>query len=365
MAVRLGEYLVYGEINNTRRYFTSGWIILRRETQEKEAVIRFRLTGDCGEDLRGRRVRFWQHPEDESRIPLYPKESYPDLQLEQIGTTGYVSAAGWVRIMPCSVEEFMRRAHLGEPPPTTWVRRLYLEWYGQNGRVVVEIPDPYIEECVRAPQGRDYESGWRELPCPTPKPEGTPESTGGPDITVIKRDGDDVTLEHVCTSDEEGDRDESSLFTGDLERMLEEQADAVDRKIAGGGSSDDDAQDIEILDYCIEHGGPEDPVLPFITAGGPLPRPEGLGDDEVEAALKDLLARLALINISVDICDHCTPRDCYRMLLGEMLPETAIYRDIIGTGNIMHIGTYDWCKECEREIEEDMRTFEEREKGDL
>lgn len=136
MAFRLGEFVVYGELRNTRHYETFGVIVLRGDAPGQETVLRIELTGNCGRDLQGKFFRFTPGENDKGDAVFRMKE-HRGFQDRQIGPTGTMTAQGWVRTLPCSAAEFMRRAELGEPPPTEWKNRLYLEWYGQNGRVVV------------------------------------------------------------------------------------------------------------------------------------------------------------------------------------------------------------------------------------
>src|SRR5690606_36232644 len=63
----------------------------------------------------------------------------------QIGPTGLITADRQVRVSDCPPEEPYIRCKLDEPPPMAWKPCLTLEWYSQNGRVLVELVDPEIE----------------------------------------------------------------------------------------------------------------------------------------------------------------------------------------------------------------------------
>ena len=54
MAYRLGEHVLCGEIFNTSNYSTHGYLVLRGT----DHAVSLQLTGNCGEDLRGRNIRF-------------------------------------------------------------------------------------------------------------------------------------------------------------------------------------------------------------------------------------------------------------------------------------------------------------------
>ncbi len=119
---------------NAHRFSTRGRLLLRGA----EMPVMFELTGAPSSDLCGRTLEFEipandHEPSDEDRRLAY------DLRPHQIGVTGEMTAARKVRTFDCSNEEFIRRSKLGEPPPTRWEDCLYLEWFSQNGRVVIEL----------------------------------------------------------------------------------------------------------------------------------------------------------------------------------------------------------------------------------
>ena len=86
------------------------------------------------------------------------------LTWEQIGPTGTMTADRQVRVFDCSFEEFYRRVKLDEPPPTQWKRCLYLEWFSQNGRVVLELPDPVLEFVERVDWSQGQNSVEEDAP---------------------------------------------------------------------------------------------------------------------------------------------------------------------------------------------------------
>ncbi len=355
MAYRLSEYVVYGEIKNTNYYSTSGFVVLRGGGKRQDTIIRLNLTGDCKEDLRGRHICFQPSEVDGAQEAVFRVEEHPALQLSQIGPTGTISASGRVRVMPCAPAEFMRRAELGEPPPTQWKRRLCIEWYGQNGRIVIELADPVIEECVREPSGKDDEGEWAPFANDEPLPPDDSCTTGGLSFTIVHLQGADATVEHWGLKDEVAGEDEAEpgdgLIPGTLQKELDAQTAAVERAIRGqDDTSDRVIEELELLDRCIEEGD-GDPISYFLGDLARLPRPEGLDDETVEAHLKSLLARLAAVNVTLDVCEHMSARDCYRVLLDDILPECTVYKELVGTGNITHLSTYDYCSSCTAELD--------------
>jgi len=353
MAFRLGEYVVYGELRNTQNYKTFGIIVLRAKAGDDETVIRVELTGDCERDLKGKCFRFRPREGDPLQEVFDPKK-YEGFQHIQIGATGLMTANEWVRTFDCSVEEFLQRSNLGEPPPTAWRRRLYLEWYSQNGRVLVEMADPVLEECVRQPKGEDDEGDWAPIPH-LALPPGLPgsEKQPGLGVTTVDFDGDEAHIEHFTVRQEpEEEGDEYGTVPDDLQRELDQEARAIDRAIRGREPEDEDVTAAtEFIDHCLKYSETR-PVISLLDGTDKLPRPETLDDEAVEAELKGLLTQLAMLNVALDVCEHCTPRDCYRMLLDEMLAESETFEGFIGTGWTYHMMTSEFCPKCLAEDED-------------
>ncbi|HIJ74147.1 MAG TPA: hypothetical protein HPP83_08610 [Candidatus Hydrogenedentes bacterium] len=353
MALRLGEYVVYGELYNTRNYATHGVMVLRGETADEETVVRLDLTGNCGPDLQGKAFRFWPEEADASDA-VFNLDEHAAFQSGQIGPTGTMTAQGWARTMPCRVEEYMRRAKLGEPPPTEWKRRLYLEWYGQNGRVVVELAGAVVEECTRIPEEAEDEGDWQPQPNVAPLPDAAGgQPAGGPGITMVRCDEDGVEIEDWSPSDSHGAAEDGIESIPDaLQRALDREAAALDRTIRGAGEGDDedDIHEHELMDHCIDHDE-QCPATSLLDNVDKLPRPETLNDEQVEGQLEALLAQMAVIGMALDVCEHFTPRDCYRLLLDTILPEPNVYERLIGTGWVQHVMTHEYCPKCDAEVE--------------
>jgi len=348
MAFRLGQYVVYGELRNTHNYSTFGVIVLRGEEPGQETALRLELTGNCAYDLQGKCFRFTPS-EDSKEDAVFRAEDHPGFQVQQIGPTGTMTAQGWVRTLPCSVEEFMRRAELGEPPPTPWRRHLYLEWYSQNGRVVVEMAGALVEECVREPHNEDDEGEWKPLPNLALPPEmRDAERAAGPEFTLIRQDGDNVHIETWTPSRPTWGEGDDVSPSAALQRQLDAEAAAIDRAMNGESeeSDDDVIREMELMDYCIDHSERQ-PIFLLLDNACQLRPPEEFDEEEVEAELKALLARLAVLGIALDVCEHFTPRDCYRLLRDKILSEPHAFAELVGTGWMHHVATYEYCPECQ------------------
>lgn len=362
MTLRLGEYVVYGELRNTNNYSTHGIVVLRGKAPGEETVLRIDLTGNCDPDLEGKHFRFLPGEADDSDIHFVAEENTYVRDM-QFGPTGIMTSQGWLRTLPCGVEEFLHRSKLGEPPPTPWKRRLFLEWYGPNGRTTIEMVGAVVEECIRQPEDDDDEGDWTPVPNLADPPDtADAEPAAGPEFTILRQDGDEVHIEHWTPppGPERGEHGYESV-PGDLQRTLDRESAAIDRAIRGeDGSGDDDTAELELMDYCLEHGETQSAasLLPDV---GELPRPETLSDEEVEGQLKVLLAHLAFINVAFDVCEHFSPRDCYCLLVDTILKEKNTYAELIGTGWTQHFSTYDYCQDCDAEVEETMPDMEDEE----
>lgn len=361
MAIRLGEHIVYGEFYNTNHYSTHGFLVLRGEgdSGDEDEVMRlhFGVTGDCSPDLKGKHIRFEPAEDDGTQIPL-SREAFNKINPTQHGVTGTMTAQGWVQALPCTVEEFVFRSALGEPPPTEWRNRFFLEWFGPGGRVTVELAGATVEYCTREPDREDEDDDddgdWEPVPnlAFPPYLEG-PKAGSGPSVTRITREADAFEVQEMRPFEVE----EVDLGGGDdLQQSLDAESSRIDREIAG--ISDDevrkDLEQLQRMDYCMEHGEKK-PMEAFIGDWSQLPRPEDLDDGAVEDALKALLVRLVAYGVVLDVCEHFTPRDCYRLLLEDILPEGGAYEELLGTAWIQHYSTYENCPKCDAEFEEEYR----------
>lgn len=365
MAYRLNDYVTYGEVNCTHHYGVTGFLVLRTEEGDEggeNTFLRLDLTGRPSPDLVGKHICF--EPEEGSEIKLFRREEHSGLKLMQIGVTGTMKAEGWVRTLPCSVEEYEIRASLGEPPPTAWKNHLYLEWFGPNGNVVVELAGALLERCIRE---RDFDDesdvgDWEPLPNPVPRPEpyvheGEDYDGSTLEICEIQASGEVTTY---TAADQIGD-------DGGLQRALDAEAAAIDRAIRESLGEDEDEDDAEsdrfmaetmLIDECLERGE-QTPFFELLGDLKALPRPESLSDRAVEEQLKIVLSRLALIGVAYSVCDHCSPREAYRILLEEVLPDCGAYEELIGTDWVQHFMTHEYCAACDAEAEESYRKYAE------
>jgi hypothetical protein len=337
MAFRLGDVIVAGFFMNSRNFSTHGRLLLRGA----EMPVSFELTGNPCPDLRGKKLEF-EVPENDRAPSDEDRRLAAAFKPMQIGVTGEMTAGRKVRTFDCSFEEFYHRCKIGEPPPTRWELCLYLEWYSQNGRVVIELPMSKLrflseEEAAARDQAEEdsFEAetkAWDgELESPESEPPG---DEPGP-------------AEEYSISEIEEDADEGyDLIPGDLDLELERQARRTDWEIAGDSPIVVKLRDeSELMDDMLDRGK-QTPIQEFL-ADLDLPSPESVATEaRAEEALSTALMKLALAGIAFHVCEHCTIREAYRILIEEVCAKAGAYKPLIGTGWVQNYCTSDYCKRC-------------------
>jgi hypothetical protein len=367
MAARISDLILGGEIVCTDNFNVRG----RLKLKWRDAPLVFNLVGHPEPDLQGCHIRFQvrEVPDDlpqmiEPRSEEEAKQFYRSFAWEQVGAAGIVTAARQVKIAHCSIEELMMRCKGDEPPPFEWKPCLTIEWYSQNGRVMIELADPIIEYLERPDAAR--KAAEERL---AEDPDAGPAGLG---IARIERQDDgtfDVSEElypdGVDPEDlREPPDDPYGLFADDLQDYLDAQATDADR---AAREQDEEVQraiaEMELADDLLENS---DGTLleAFIETGGDLPDPDAIDDERAETELKCLVGQMALWGIALDICEHYTPRDAYRLLVTEILPNHRAHPELRGTGWVQHFMTCEHCPQCDAEAERQYREMQRRMRKD-
>ena len=345
MALRLGEHVVAGEIINRRGYMTHGWFALRGD----ESPVIFQLTGNCSPELHGKHLRF-SIPDERPPPKEVPPLDMKQFARQQIGPTGEITFG----------------------PAADGAQRLFMEWHSQNGHVVLELLDPEFEWVEEDEKDRRRAAA-----------DAAAEAAGDSDGEIYMPDTDGEGDESFSPFDvpppdaDEDAEDPYGLFPPGLDDALagSGQAGPAGEAAAGDGSDaprgkrswdevipgiDEETKRMyEEWDEVTE--GTKD--VPFHEAFDPpikIYTPDQfdkLPEDEAEKALKQLLARLALLGVAVAVCDHFSLQLAYRMIAEEILPKYGVHPRLPQIGWVQHYDTSEFCRKCEERFE---REYQER-----
>jgi hypothetical protein len=338
MAFRLDDLVIAGFFCHSRRFSFHGRILLRG----CEDPILVELTGDPAEDLRGRSFEF-EVPRNDRPPTDADRERVARFRNQQIGPVGEITAARKRKTFEGSAEEFYLRSKL--PPPVHWSQCLYMEWFSQNGRVVIELADPEFR-FVEAGDAPESPVGVDDFP------EGAEDSGAGaipdamgvfPDDEMDPLAGHDVAEEEAANGEDES----YGLIPDDLNRELERSARRTDREIAGESADASKAiEECEMLDDLIEHG--EGTPTGKLLAELRLPSPaEDLTESQAGQAMSAALMELALFGVAFHICEHCSIQDAYRILIEKVCAECTVFPEMRGTSFVQHFSTSDFCQHCQ------------------
>jgi hypothetical protein len=357
MPLRLGDYVVAGELINRRPNMTHGWLAIRGE----ETPVIFQLTGDCSPELHGKHLRF-SLPDDRP-APDAPPLDMKRLASQQVGPTGAIE------LRPSGA-----RSQSGGAVPS-----LYMEWFSQNGHVVLELVDPELEWVEEDEEDRRRAARRAETQ--------TAEADSDDDADIFVADSDAEETQYDAfevpppDADEDAD-DPYGLFPPGLDdELAEEEADeelsegeqspsateSAGQSGAGGKRSWDEVipgidpetkKMYEDWDEVTE--GTQD--VPFTEVFDPplkvytAEQLEALDDAAAWAALKEVLARLALLGVAVAMCEHFSARLTYRMIAQEILPRYGVHPRLPQIGWVQHYDTSEFCRKCQEEFD---RRYEE------
>jgi len=323
MTLHLSDYVAAGEIINRRPNMTHGWLALRGN----DHPLLVQLTGNPSPDLVGRRFRFEMPENGKSPQPLDAKS----IAWQQIGPTGPMSVIA------------SRDAADGK-------QRIHLEWFSQNGHVLIDLAEPTLEWIE---DDAEDDRRQKELEAAEAAARGDGPEDDEPQSLEIGLDG-------LPDDDED---DPYGLFP-----------EGLDEELAGQGSGDDiepepSAGPREPRDWSEVIPGIDDETkkmyeewdeVTYGTKDVPLSEVfdppikiysadqlAELDTADAEAALKELLKRLALLGVALAICEHYTPQMAYRYLAEEILPEYGVHPRLPQIGWVQHYDTSEECPDCQ------------------
>lgn len=370
MAHHIGDYILRGELRNTRANGVYGWLQFA-----PEAGVHMELTGNFRGQLARKHIKF-STPRAQQSV-AQQLEPLPDevqrLVDRQIGVVGDVRLRR-VRVPTIPLPEFSQLDRAAQQRCSVEKDCLYLEWYSQNGRVVAEIVDPEIEYLDDHQVGRD------EPPEFEPMGDGLDSSIAETYLDLEGRAIADAHPEDELAShdgaeaedDAEGD-DPYGLFAPDLEQSLADalkspdslpadEFDELSDEDSGLGTPRSWDEVIPGLDPAIKamyeqwdeifEGKKDEPVSYLFDSPLRLPPPDRVSSDqEAQPLVVAILAKLALLSVAVDVCEHFTPLQTYRLLMTEILPTAKVHPNLAASRMIQHYSTSDHCPACDAEFE--------------
>jgi hypothetical protein len=330
MPLELGPYVIAGELINRRHNLTHGWLALR--DSEQPVILQF--TGDPSAELVGKRLRF-SIPEDRPAPDPPPSPlNFDKIAWQQIGPTGEM------KIVPAD----------GQGKPEALLR---LEWFSQNGHVVVELLDPvleWVENDDEDDAADDADEIAGEL--------GDEDAEEGIDLGLDLPDDEEDDPYGLFPPGLDDELSDDELAGAELPG---EEAAALGESPAGPRDWDEVIPGIDpetkrmYEDWDeVTHGTADVPLREIFDPPIRLYTAEQLvefDDATVEAALKELLKRLALLGVAIGICEHFTPQKAYRYLAEEILPEYGVNPRLPQIGWVQHYDTSEDCPECQAEFE--------------
>jgi len=152
MAWRPYENLIDGELDNRTPGSVRGWMRFHRRGKKPLRVV-LDLAGDFHEDIRGKVIRLSNPNPSEKNERLEREGTYMEgISPVQQGDVGDITAG-----LPLGLAG-------NEEPSYAYAPYPYIEWYGANGRMVLEL-DPSQVEIVDGtrslkvpPSARDYQT---------------------------------------------------------------------------------------------------------------------------------------------------------------------------------------------------------------
>ena len=137
MAIRLGESIYHGKIDNLVKGVVTGEIVV----EGFHDTLVLNLKGNCHPDLAGRVLTF-RNPSIEMLDP-YVSDA---LTSAQDGFVGEMTASKKRKIHTLSAEEFQKATPEEREAAYVWKNTLYLEWFSHYcGRIVIEAVDYKLE----------------------------------------------------------------------------------------------------------------------------------------------------------------------------------------------------------------------------
>ena len=249
------------------------------------------ITGNCADDLQGRRILF-----ERPGSPDCPsgQEQLAGLAFHQVGAAGNISWSS------------MAGSDRG---------RLVVEWYGQNGQMRIDWPEIIVQF---------QESHVASLPVAATSP----------------LDFSSIPPARLTWS--------PSVMT-----RLEETASGRESTIHAGDPWNTDIDNLyQFLDE-LGDGSCDLPIISLLESPPSHDLTGGMRPGEVQQTLRDLIAQLALLGVSVNICPHFSAERALHWLVEEVIFEEQVHPRMVCHGYVSFYMTSDCCPDCSLEFGRD------------
>jgi hypothetical protein len=286
----LGSCVRAGEIINTRRNSVRGWLHFYGRRQP----LLLQLTGNCHGRLRGRHLRFRTAPCESSATSELER-----LQPQQVGPAGYMDL-----LLPAADSERSGR--------------LCLEWYSQNGWIRLELTNPQVE-FLEEPSRQNLAGDPPRIPATDSANSEMPRLRGSDRVAGIAVE-------------------EPAGLVPANQRL------PADEYLYGPAA---DSADYWQLVHEMSAGDEDVPLSMLFDPPLKCLPDDQLDDLRLEQELRKLLALLAIYGVAVDVCEHFTDRETYRVLLREVLPVEETYPRLPQIGYVQHYLLHNYCPRCE------------------
>jgi len=314
MSWRLEDVVVFGEIINTRPNTVRGILKLR----DRDITVHLHLTGNCGAGLAGRHFRFMP---GEGSLPVSYHFDFDNFDCQQIGPVGTIALDQLQT--PSGYGDSESPEICNDSLGATGKQHLYLEWFSQNGRVLLDLIDAHIEFVT---EGDD-------------RPPQALDETPTIEDTEVEED--------IVVGNSSNEEDPYGLFPGDMDELIQLE-NAFEQSLF---------PDVPPSWHEMDKVFSDDLAVPICTLFDPpmkLYPDDQLNDKQVQQALQMLLARLAVHGICLDMCEHYTPRQAYCLLTKQILKEENVYPDLPNARYVQHFMTAEDCEQCQAEFEAQM-----------
>lgn len=110
-------------------------------------------------------------------------------------------------------------------------------------------------------------------------------------------------------------------------------------------------QRFQVIDAMMSDESRDVSIRSQLPASLELPDVAELSSQDLYFKLKETLAHLAVLGISLDMCHHFSGREAYQLIIERLLPKETMHPDLPRSGYVMHYLTFEYCRQCIEEEE--------------